>query len=62
VELSGDPAASKLGGPTIPMMQSADLWDGDDLALRRRFDFSGLWGVSLQGQMRARVVIIFEIT
>jgi hypothetical protein len=33
------------------MMQAADLWDGDDFALRRRFDFSRDWGVSLQGLM-----------
>src|SRR5262245_34507702 len=43
------------------MMRAADLWGGDDFALRRRFDFSRGWGVSLQGLMRPRVVIIFEI-
>jgi hypothetical protein len=44
------------------MIQADDMWDCDDLALRRKFDFSSVWGVSLQGQMRARAMIIFEIT
>jgi len=38
-------------------MQAADLWNGDDLALRREFDFSRFWGISLQGLMRPGVVI-----
>jgi hypothetical protein len=55
--LRGPVAAPKLRGPTIPMKQAADLWDSDDFALRRRFDFSRGRGVSLQGLMWPRVVI-----
>jgi hypothetical protein len=43
------------------MMQATDLWDGDDFALGRRFDFSRDWGVSLQGLMWPRVAIIVEV-
>src|SRR5262245_66310954 len=53
----GPVAPPKVRGPTIPMMQAVDLWDGYDFALRRRFHFSRDWGVSLQGLMWPRVVI-----
>jgi hypothetical protein len=43
-------------------MQAADLWDGDDLALGRRLDFSRERGVSLQGQMCAGFVIIIAVS
>jgi hypothetical protein len=43
------------------MMQAADLWDSDDFTLGRSLDFLRFWGVPLQGQMRARVAIIFEV-
>jgi hypothetical protein len=61
VELSLDPSLPKLGGSSIPVMQAADLWDGNDLALGRMFDFSRDWGVSFQGLMWPRVVIIVEV-
>jgi hypothetical protein len=33
MELSRRPATPDLGGSSIPVMQAADLWDGDDFTL-----------------------------
>ena len=33
VELSRYLTAPELGGSSIPVMQAADLWDGDDFTL-----------------------------
>ena len=43
------------------MMQSADLPNGDNLALRRRFHPAWRWRVAIQRQMWLRVVIILEV-
>src|SRR5215831_4869550 len=58
-ELTGSPT---LCGSSVTMMQPADLRDCDDLALLRRFDLSWKWRVLLQGPMRARIVIVSDVT
>ena len=45
----------------VSVMQSADLPNGDDLALRRRFHLT--WGrrVAIQRKVRSRIVVVVEI-
>ena len=43
------------------MMQTANLWDGDDLAQPRRFHLAPRRRVAIERQMRARAVIVLEV-
>src|SRR5262249_43092277 len=62
IDITTEPNESPtLCGSSVTMMQPADLWDCDDLALRWRFDLSWKWRVPLQGPMRARIVIIVQV-
>ena len=47
-------SASRRAG--VPMMQAADLGDGDDLASRLRLDFSRIRQVAPQRQMRVAFI------
>ena len=53
----------RSSGPTdVAMMQSTELWDGDHLTALRRFDLARHGCVTVQRQMRARVMILLIIT
>ena len=45
----------------VPMVQTANLRDGNDLALGRRFHVAWRRRVAIQGQVTAGIVVVVEI-
>ena len=45
----------------VPMVQTANLRDGNDLALGRRFHVAWRRRVAIQGQVTAGVVVVVEV-
>jgi hypothetical protein len=59
---TGSVTANSSGCATlVEMVQTADLWKGDDGACRGRLDGSRLWTILGQREMRPAVVVILKI-
>ncbi len=58
---TGDRAQRSRGTPGVPMVQAADLRDGNNFALRRRFDAAWCRRIAIQREMRAGRVVVVEI-
>jgi hypothetical protein len=43
------------------MMQTADVWEGDDRSQVRLLDRSWFWALFVQRKMRSRLVVVREI-
>ncbi len=52
----------RSGGPDVPMMQSADLWNGDDRTLGGSLSVSVLRRVAIQGHVAAGSVVVGDVT
>ena len=49
------------GCAPVLMMQTADVWEGDDRSQVRLLDRSWFWALFVQRKMRSRLVVVREI-
>ncbi len=59
-DVKGD-GARRSGGPDVPMMQPADLWNRDDRTLGGFLSLSVLRRVAVQGRVAAGSVVVVDV-